>query len=158
MNRLGRILTLGLAKKRAWQLPLIGGLLVVCAVAAGCTSHTCVVRLKLRKDYCRPEDIPYKTKQERRTYRKAHKEGWLNVARPSKRVYYLNRHGEPTGRPATGRLTRTKSLDLVLGPEQKRGPYADGWRRGDSEAWKFFQLLDECARLEILVREKEICH
>ena len=29
MNRLGRILTLGLEKKRAWQLPLIAGLLVV---------------------------------------------------------------------------------------------------------------------------------
>ncbi len=29
MNRLGKILTLGLEKKRAWQLPIIAGLLVV---------------------------------------------------------------------------------------------------------------------------------
>ncbi len=29
MNRLRKILTLGLAKKRAWQLPLIAGLLFV---------------------------------------------------------------------------------------------------------------------------------
>ncbi len=29
MNRLGKILTLGLSKKRAWQLPLITGLLVL---------------------------------------------------------------------------------------------------------------------------------
>ncbi len=29
MNRLGKILTLGLEKKRAWQLPMIAGLLVL---------------------------------------------------------------------------------------------------------------------------------
>ncbi len=29
MNRLGKILTLGLSKKRAWQLPIIAGLLVL---------------------------------------------------------------------------------------------------------------------------------
>ncbi len=156
MNRLGKILTLGLEKKRAWQLPIIAGLLVVFTMAAGCmSSRTCVVRLK---HYRPPKDIPYKTKRERRVYLKAHKKGWLNVARPSKRVYYLDRHGQPTGRPATGRLTRTKSLDLVLGPEQKRGPYADGWRRGDSEAWKYFQLLDTSTRLKILVRNTGRMH
>ena len=29
MNRLGKILTLGLEKKRAWQLPIIAGLLAL---------------------------------------------------------------------------------------------------------------------------------
>ena len=29
MNRLGKILTLGLEKKRAWQLPLLAGLLLL---------------------------------------------------------------------------------------------------------------------------------
>ena len=29
MNRLGKILTLGLERKRAWQLPLIAGLLLL---------------------------------------------------------------------------------------------------------------------------------
>ncbi len=33
MNRLGKILTLGLEKKRAWQLPLLAGLLVLWALA-----------------------------------------------------------------------------------------------------------------------------
>ncbi len=39
MNRLGKILTLGLEKKRAWQLPLIAGLLVLWVRTAGRMYH-----------------------------------------------------------------------------------------------------------------------